>query len=352
MSEDVFKKMEQLAKRDIVDARWLLRGRREVTAYMAVHPKVRMSRTSVFSRYLFRAVPAFGLVALLLIITGGVSWASQGSIPGDFLYPWKIGVVESLESAFVVGAQSQAQFEVTKTTRRLQEVTDLAIRKETDTKVTSEAQTRLEVQVKVATDKIAIAASEDKGKALETALELNATLQAHKDVLNQLQPKTSTDIQSNIQGTIDAIEKNSTGVVQTIKDLKEQTKQDVAIDPSAKLDTAKKKLDAVWTQVSTLDESSLVRIEAERKLSFAQDALSTADDDLTAKDYAGVISDIETAMQFMSDTNALLEASANASDDVKIILVSPSPTPTITVTPITSTTASASSASQGNLLNQ
>ena len=360
MSEDIFKKLEQLARRDIVDERWFARNRRYIMSYVARHPRAKATRISIFARYMFRTVPAVAFVTLIFMVSaGGVTLAAQNSIPGDFLYSWKIGVVESIESVFVVGAQSQAQFEVAKTTRRLQEVTDLAIRKETNTKITSEAQSRLEIQVKAATDQISVVASEDKGKALETALELSATLQAHKDVLNQLQPKTSSEVQSNIQGAISAIDQNAVGVGETIKDLQEQNKQHLG-DIFAKLDAAKKKLDGIWTLVAGLDDSTLLRIEAERTLIFAQDALVTADEDLKSQQYGDVMSDIQTALQFMSETTALLDASKNASDTVKDILITPSPspsvtataTPTMTPTPSLSPTPSISATPSSNLLNQ
>lgn len=346
---DIFKQLEELTKRDLADPAWLAQNRRQLHAYMLMHPRQTPTR-SFLTRHLFHTIPAVALAVLVLMISaGGVTLAAQSTLPGDFLYSWKVGVVESIESAFVVGTQQRADFEVARTTKRLTEITELAVRKEIDAQTTAEARTRLEGQIQVAADQIAKAAVENKEKALATAVELNATLQAHKDVLNQLQPKVGSDVQPQVQGVITTIEKTVTGVAQTVQDLKQQTKQesvttksdvDLKEDAAGKLDAAKKKLDGVWALVATLDESSALRIEAERKLIFAQDAISAGDEDFRQQQYADVISDVQSANQFISDTAALLMATSSASVTVKQIL---EPVPTSTSTPAPTLASSSSS---------
>ena len=347
MSNNIFKQLETAARKDFTDPKWLSRTRTQILAYAKLHP-VRKRR--FFSTRWFHLVPAMLILAIIMLTGGGVTWAAQTSIPGDFLYSWKINVTESIESAFVVGIRHRADFEVTRTAKRLHEVTELAIRKETRVEVTAQAHVRLEEQIKVASDQIAKVASEDKEKALEVAVELGATLQAHKDVLAQLAPKVDSDTQSGVNDAIVAIEKTTSDVEQKVQDLKQQTKENIGeVDIAARLDAAKKKLENVWAQIAELDDFSKLRVEAEQKLIFAQDALTTADEDLEAKDYGGVASDIQLATKIISETAALLEASGNAGITVKQILdnepvttMTPSPAPTKTTVPISSATPTVS----------
>ena len=200
MKQDIFQQFETLLKHDIASHVWIVRTKARLTAYMGSY------RRSPLKRLFWRAVPAFMIVVTICLSATGVTLASQESIPGDFLYPWKMGF-ENVESAFVVGIQSRAVFEVHRTATRLKEVTELAVRKPNDVKITTDAHKRLQEQVEVANAEIAKAAIDDPQQALATAMQLNSALQAHKDVLDKLSPKVDTDSQSQIQTALDAIQR-------------------------------------------------------------------------------------------------------------------------------------------------
>ncbi len=340
MKQDLFKQLEVISKTDIADPQWLSRTRTRVLAYAKLHP-LRAKRFKLFPSWLHMAPAILMLAVMILVSAGGVTLASEGSIPGDLLYPWKISVVESLQSAFVSGTQERAEFEIARTSKRLQEVTELAVRKVQDTQITSAAHIRLEAQIKTASDQITKVAAEDQEKGLETAVELNATLQAHKEVLAQLQPKVDSETLTTVQGAISAIEKNSSDVTSKIQNLKEQSKQETHESPAqtaiaaAKLEAVKKKLDTAWDVASKLDESSKLRVEAEQKLTLAQDAVTAGDQDLEEKAYGDLMLDIQSANQLISETLALLDATDMAGATVKQILDG---TPVAVASPTTSTT--------------
>src|SRR3989344_3536655 len=110
MSNNIFKQLETAARKDFTDPKWLSRTRTQILAYAKLHP-VRKRR--FFSTRWFHLVPAMLILAIIM-------------------------VTESIESAFVVGIRHRADFEVTRTAKRLHEVTELAIRKETRVEVTAQ----------------------------------------------------------------------------------------------------------------------------------------------------------------------------------------------------------------------
>lgn len=71
-----------------------------------------------------KTLSAFVIGGLLLGST--VSFAAENTVPGDILYPIKIHVNESVLSAIAVTPQAKADWSVTQTERRLQEVEKLA----------------------------------------------------------------------------------------------------------------------------------------------------------------------------------------------------------------------------------
>ena len=331
--KDVFQNFEEIKNRNIVRQEWLASNKRMLMAYVDAHPHATLART-----HLFRFAPAM-LAAILLFVTGGVSLASQRSVPGEFLYSWKVGVVENVESAFVVGSQDRAEFEVGRTTKRLQEVTELSARKTSDPKVIAQARERLQSQITVASATIDVAASSDKEQALQTAVKLNATLEAHKTVLTTLVENADVAAKPALQDTISSLKTPTTEIQNTIETIKEQQKQDSATKPKedlkvaaeTKLKANQDSLDTVWGSIVALDEASDLRLKAEELLNAAQEALLSAKDEYDAEAFADALEDIQSATQLIGEAKVFIETSPVPS-------ASPSPqaSPTPTASPLAS----------------
>lgn len=73
-----------------------------------------------------------GVAVLVLAMSGGVVAAAERSLPGDFLYPVKIHVNESIEGSLKVTPQAKAQFQEKKVVRRLKEAEALAVQGKLD----------------------------------------------------------------------------------------------------------------------------------------------------------------------------------------------------------------------------
>lgn len=93
----------------------------EAMAYTPVRPPAR--RTS--RKGLFPKVFAVGL-SMALVAGGSVAYAAEGALPGQVLYPVKIGFNERLFEGVALSSQAKADWHLEATERRLAEMATLA----------------------------------------------------------------------------------------------------------------------------------------------------------------------------------------------------------------------------------
>lgn len=65
-------------------------------------------------------------IILILLLTGGTSYAAKDTVPGDFLYPVKINLNENVESLLALNDKQEAIVDVKQAARRLKEAKGLA----------------------------------------------------------------------------------------------------------------------------------------------------------------------------------------------------------------------------------
>jgi len=128
---------------------------------------------------------AFLLIVVML--TGGVSFASNNALPGDILYPVKIRVVEKVEGALKISAEAKARWDTELAVRRLQEGEKLVAAGKFDAKTSAKVENDFEIQSKKAEKSIAKLKNKDNA---ETAVSIGAdfenAIRAHQQVLSKL----------------------------------------------------------------------------------------------------------------------------------------------------------------------
>jgi hypothetical protein len=108
--------------------------REELRLYMTEHPArapfiTRVVNTFSLSRFQFSSFhlrPVAMALMLVLCVGVGTSYAAEGALPGNLLYPVKIHVNESVRGALAVGSEAKAQWNIARTARRLAEAETLA----------------------------------------------------------------------------------------------------------------------------------------------------------------------------------------------------------------------------------
>ncbi len=99
------------------------------------------TRTSLFA-FKFTYMPFIILFAL--IVGGGTTFAAQGAIPGDFLYPIKTEVNEPVRSAFAFSADAEANLQASIVAERISEAEELETEGRLDTDTSAKLSANLQ----------------------------------------------------------------------------------------------------------------------------------------------------------------------------------------------------------------
>lgn len=122
-------------------------------------------------------------ILIAIFMSGSVSYAAEGAIPGDILYPVKIHVNENVESAFAVSSESEAELEAEFAERRLVEAEVLRAESRLDEKTKAELRAQFNAHTRDMEVDLRELADDDSERAEEISSDFEATLTEHVDTL-------------------------------------------------------------------------------------------------------------------------------------------------------------------------
>ena len=176
----------------------------------------------VFSR---RTFVSLALIVFFLGV-GSTGMAANSALPGDTLYPVKVGINERVESWVAISPDASARFEVVKAERRLKEVEKLTVKKKT---ITPETKEKIKENFTKSAEKVKeitldIEAKGGAAKAAEVKLDFENKLEAHKVVLSKLidEEEKIVDIEDSEKENIKEI---NALVDEQLSDLKNKDKE-------------------------------------------------------------------------------------------------------------------------------
>ncbi len=136
------------------------------------------------------ASPVFmraGAAFMLVVILGGTTaLASEHALPGDALYPVKIGLLENAGGALAQTPQAAASWNTKIATRRAEEAEALAVRGTLSSAAAEELQQRITESVAKAEEASQKISDIDSDDAARLSTELDSSLSAHGEILAQL----------------------------------------------------------------------------------------------------------------------------------------------------------------------
>lgn len=181
--------------------------RKNLVSFMQQNPRVaprEVIEEAVESFSLFRmfeiAVPRLALGLLLFVGLGaGVSFASQSTVPGDFLYPFKVAVYEPIVSKLTTDEKSQAAWEAQRLENRLKEAEQLSASSKLTKENAAELRVRFNSHLNAAQKNIE--ALNAKGKA-DVALSIQTGLETYLD--SHSTAVRDISLEEDAQVTVDA----------------------------------------------------------------------------------------------------------------------------------------------------
>jgi hypothetical protein len=213
--EDRFQQLRDHADtvRLTADEKGAMRSR--LSAYMTMRP-LRARATESFAKktgWMFRLSPKLmpysAAVLSLLLAGGGVSYAAEGAMPGDTLYPVKVHVNEEVRGAFTTDDEGKAAWETFRAERRLDEARTLL---EEDKAVAPELLDDLEVRFaehETRVEETITKLEENHGSeaAARISSHLETSLAAHKMILDRLSKKGTDDAKAVDEQVSDSAER-------------------------------------------------------------------------------------------------------------------------------------------------
>ncbi len=221
-------------------------GRKDFLNFMEKNPMTRELPEHGFTHFFkrFYALTRRPLVAtatvmgVFVVTASGISYAAESTVPGDLLYPVKVNVNEQVQGFFQFDSKSKAQWEIDRMNRRLEEVETLTNEGKLDVKIKNDFKQKLDVNTKAVVNHIKELKAEGKE---EEAAEIESTF----DTVFQIHNEAALDVEFDGTG---------------LKDPKEKEEEKETDEPEETVETD------IETDVETdVDTSTEVEVEVEEE---------------------------------------------------------------------------------------
>ncbi len=180
----------------------------------------------LFSRTFLNALPAALIFAL--IIGGSVSFAAEGALPGDLLYPVKVSVNEPIRGALVVSNEAKVEWNSHLVERRLEEAEILANRGELDEETRSAIESHIETHIAEIENYISAEASRNTDTdtdSAEVSSKLETTLRGHEQVLLKISAKEGGE---DTRGEVEALANKVRGKAEKVSKTRTEAEIEVS----------------------------------------------------------------------------------------------------------------------------
>lgn len=151
-------------------------------------PEERITLREYLHDFWLVVVPRTAVLACaFLIVSTGVAFAAEGSMPGDWLYALKVDVFEHVRGRFIFTPEEKAQWESSRAMRRLEEAEWMAAKEGLTEEMWMHLQDDFMQHVVEAERHIeAVANAGDRSAADHLSADLDAYLRAHHTVLQAI----------------------------------------------------------------------------------------------------------------------------------------------------------------------
>jgi len=244
------------------------------------------------------------LLTALSLIGGGTSYAAEGTLPGDPLYPIKIRVNEEVVAALSFSDEAKANWETARAERRLEETATLAA----ENKLTTNTETSLKTSFETHAERVRgyINRMEKNGNtdaAISAASHLESSLQAYESIVAGINPEEAGAPGTETIGSI--VSNTLQDTTKTREALEEKV---VGQNGGPEIQTA---AEGKITAATNVLQSVHFYLEKKKMLSGSEatdTANAIADAETQINDAAGILSDAESKRDTQDYKNAFLRA--------------------------------------------
>ena len=264
------------------------------------------------------------ILIIALLIGGGTSFAAEGALPGDVLYPIKVSVNEEVRSFVAISAEAQAKWDARRAERRLEEAEKLAAEGRLNAETRADIESRFEGHTKafeVQTKKIE--SKQNTKISLEINSDFEASLKTHAQVLTQIAAE-----KSEIRGEVGLLlievrtRLNATAKARSNVEAEVSAKTDGEFKSSAegKLGAAENKISEVRNFIGRVKASisANASVQAEAKLRAAEEIVARGKVEMEAQTYGKAFASFQEAIRIAQEAKLLVVTEERIDLEIKL----------------------------------
>jgi hypothetical protein len=265
------------------------------------------------------------IIAIAVLIGGGTSFAAEGALPGDTLYPIKVGINEEVRAWIALSSEAQARLDARLAERRLEEAERLAAQGRLDAEARADLEARFAAHAEAFADRAA-QIEETQGAESAFALHSNfeASLAAHEDILARLAADEEASVRTHIGPLL----------IRVRTELAERTsaranaEAEVSAEGGARFESAaegalraaKNALSEATTFVARAEGGvdASVYTSARAKLTDAESAIARGEAHMEAEAYSEAFVAFQTAIRLAHQAQLLVSAQMDVNLEVRV----------------------------------
>ncbi len=283
------------------------------------------------------------IIALVILLGGGTTFAAQSSLPGSPLYPVKVEVNERVGGWLSFSDQAKASWDAHLAEVRLQEAEKLAVENKLDKNTRISIEENFKQHAEGVANRVKKLELNNTTGALEVNSDFETSLKSHSKILDDI----ATSLDGSVKIELDNLNhevkaKNNSTTENENKNEKDIKAASVGPDvqkaAEGKLKATQNKIDEVKKFIekkkNVVDADTMAKAQAHLKL--AETTLAQGKTKLEAGSYIDAFLLFQRAKNIAQETKLLLTAKADFEDDNDNPTPSPSPSGSVTPTPLVS----------------
>lgn len=313
-------------------------ARQDLLAFIEMNPHVaadgrwRVYATNIL-HFVRSPVPVLISVSLIIAASAGVSYAAEGSLPGNILYPIKVHVNEEVHAKFMTSPEARARWEAQRAERRIEEAERLAANGALSpaTKLSIEQNfndhvQRVNLLLQDVEDKDNVETAADISSDFETALQI------HEKILDSLAGQvqaTQKDFIAQMSNPITDAQTNRDRIENKFVTQDADRLEQASGSKRASVQNKIKDVETLMTKVQNkIDPDEIAQAQA--RLADAKDLLVQADAKITAKSFGDAFRLMQNSQDAAQEASLLIRAGQEFKIEIRFF-DNPPPAPTVNI---------------------
>lgn len=250
------------------------------------------------------------LLAILIALGGGTSFAAQSSLPGDVLYPVKVDVNEQVSGWFALTPQAKAANDAAIANTRLTEAEELAAQGRLNSNVKAQLEANFQAHADKAQAEIKNLENSDAAAAANVSNDFATSLKAHEQILTSIGISKDASTQPEVNALLVKVklEDKDTEDSQASASAKVNLSPDVQAAAQGRMNAAQNKINEVQKFLTRFSLDATASAQAQARLTLAQNLFAQGQAQLKAGNYAQAFNLFGQSISTAQEAQMLLNA--------------------------------------------